>query len=41
MCCEFTEDGHDFAVAVDARVLTNDPHLNIRLAVARVGLIIA
>jgi DNA-binding transcriptional LysR family regulator len=35
---EFTEDGHDFSVAVDAVVLTNDPALNLRLAVAGVGL---
>ncbi len=35
---EFTEDGRDFAVAVSARVLTNDPVLNIRLALQGVGL---
>ncbi len=35
---EFTEDGHDFSVAFDARVLTNDSALNIRLAAAGVGL---
>lgn len=29
---EFTEDGRDFAVYVRARVLTNDPAMNIRLA---------
>lgn len=35
---EFTEDGRDFSVAVDARVLTNDPVANLRLALAGVGL---
>jgi DNA-binding transcriptional LysR family regulator len=35
---EFTEDGRDFAVNVDARVVTTDPHLNIRLAIAGIGL---
>jgi DNA-binding transcriptional LysR family regulator len=35
---EFTDDGRDFAVSVDARILTTDPELNIRLAVAGVGL---
>lgn len=35
---EFTEDGRDFSVNVDARVVTNDPALNIRLALAGVGL---
>jgi DNA-binding transcriptional LysR family regulator len=29
---EFTENGHDFAVAFEAPVLTNDPALNLRLA---------
>lgn len=38
---EFTEDGHDFAVSFDARVLTNDPALNLRLALAGVGLALA
>jgi DNA-binding transcriptional LysR family regulator len=38
---EFTEDGRDFAVAVDAPILTNDPELNVRLARAGAGLIIA
>lgn len=35
---EFTEDGRDFSVDVRARVLTNDPALNVRLARAGVGL---
>lgn len=34
---EFTENGRDFSVAVPARVLTNDPSLNVRLALAGVG----
>jgi DNA-binding transcriptional LysR family regulator len=38
---EFTEDGHDFSVAVPARVLTNHPALNLRLARAGVGLTLA
>jgi len=38
---EFTEDGKDFAVSIDARVLTTDPDLNIRLAIAGVGLTMA
>ncbi|NIP83949.1 MAG: LysR family transcriptional regulator [Gemmatimonadetes bacterium] len=37
---EFTEDGNDFTVSVDARVVTTDPELNLRLAVAGVGLTI-
>lgn len=37
---EFTEDGRDFAVSVDARVVTTDPDLNLRLAIAGVGLTI-
>jgi DNA-binding transcriptional LysR family regulator len=37
---EFTEDGRDFAVAVKARVVTNDLHLMLRLAVAGAGLMI-
>jgi len=37
---EFTEDGRDFAVSVDARVQTTDPDLNVRLAVAGIGLTI-
>lgn len=35
---EFSEDGHDFSVAVEARVLTNSPAINIRLAVEGIGL---
>ncbi|HET6231531.1 MAG TPA: LysR family transcriptional regulator [Longimicrobiaceae bacterium] len=35
---EFTEDGHDFSVAFDARVVTNDIALMVRLARAGVGL---
>jgi DNA-binding transcriptional LysR family regulator len=35
---EFTEDGEDLSVKIDARVLTTDPNLNIRLAMAGVGL---
>jgi DNA-binding transcriptional LysR family regulator len=35
---EFTDAGHDFSVAVDARVLTNDIPLIVRLARAGVGL---
>lgn len=38
---EFTEDGRDFAVDVRARVLTNDPGLNVRLAQAGAGLTLA
>ncbi len=38
---EFTENGHDFAVAFEARVLTNEPALNLRLALAGVGLALA
>lgn len=37
---EFTEDGGDFTVNVDARIVTTDPGLNLRLAVAGVGLAI-
>jgi DNA-binding transcriptional LysR family regulator len=37
---EFTENGRDFAVNVDARIVTTDPHLNIRLALAGIGLIV-
>ncbi len=37
---EFTEDGRDFTVNVDARILTSDPELNVRLAVAGIGLTI-
>jgi len=35
---EFTENGHDFTVAFDARVVTNDVPLMLRLARAGVGL---
>ena len=38
---EFTENGRDFAVDVGARVLTNDPALNVRLALEGVGLTLA
>ena len=34
---EFTQDGRDFSVDVRARVLTNDPALNVRLARAGAG----
>jgi DNA-binding transcriptional LysR family regulator len=37
---EFSEDGRDFAVNVESRVLTTDPDLNIRLAMAGIGLTI-
>lgn len=35
---EFTENGKDFSVSLDARVVTTDPALNLRLAVAGLGL---
>lgn len=38
---EFTENGRDFSVEVRARVLTNDPALNLRLARSGVGLSLA
>ena len=38
---EFTENKRDFSVDVRARVLTNDPALNIRLARAGAGLALA
>jgi DNA-binding transcriptional LysR family regulator len=38
---EFTENGRDFSVDVRARVLTNDPALNVRLARAGAGLTLA
>jgi DNA-binding transcriptional LysR family regulator len=40
---EFTDpaDGRDFSVAVPARVLTTDPALNVRLAIAGAGLTLA
>lgn len=37
---EFTEDRHDFSIAVDARVVTNDVPVMQRLALAGVGLAI-
>lgn len=37
---EFTEEGRDFAVAVNAQVLTNDVQLMLRLAISGVGLTI-
>jgi DNA-binding transcriptional LysR family regulator len=37
---EFTENGKDFTVNVDARVLTTDPDVLLRLAIAGVGLAI-
>lgn len=38
---EFTENGREFSVDVRARVLTNDPGLNVRLALAGSGLTLA
>ena len=38
---EFTENGRDFTVDVQADVLTNDPALNVRLAMAGAGLTLA
>ncbi|WP_257461662.1 LysR family transcriptional regulator [Archangium lipolyticum] len=38
---EFTENGRDFSVDVAARVLTNDPAFNLRLARAGTGLTLA
>jgi DNA-binding transcriptional LysR family regulator len=38
---EFTENGRDFSVDVGARVLTNDPAFNLRLARAGAGLTLA
>jgi DNA-binding transcriptional LysR family regulator len=38
---EFTENGRDFSVAVAARVITTNPALNLRLALAGVGLSLA
>ena len=38
---EFTENGREFSVDVRARVLTNDPALNVRLATAGAGLTLA
>jgi DNA-binding transcriptional LysR family regulator len=34
---EFTEKGRNFSVAVPARVVTTDPAINVRLALAEVG----
>lgn len=38
---EFTENGREFSVAVPARVLATDPVLNVRIALAGVGLTLA
>jgi DNA-binding transcriptional LysR family regulator len=38
---EFTENGRDFSVDVRARVLTNDPAMNVRIARAGAGLTLA
>lgn len=38
---EFTERGRDLVVDVPARVLTNDPGLNVRLAIAGAGITLA
>lgn len=38
---KFTENVRDFSVDARARVLTNDPALNIRLAIAGAGLTLA
>ena len=38
---EFTENGREFSVDVRARVLTNDPALNVRLARAGAGITVA
>ena len=38
---EFTEHGRDFSVAVPARVITTDPVLNARIALAGVRLTLA
>jgi len=38
---EFTENGRDFSVAVPARVITTDPSINIRLALAGAGVTMA
>ena len=38
---EFTEDGRDFSVAVQTRVLCNDGAVNLRFARAGLGLAIA
>jgi DNA-binding transcriptional LysR family regulator len=38
---EFTENGRDFSVDVRARVLTNDPALNVSLAIGGAGVTMA
>lgn len=38
---EFREDGRDFSVEVSARVLTNDPSINLKLAREGMGLALA
>jgi len=38
---EFNENGRNFSVAVPARVLTTDPTINIRLAIAGIGVTMA
>jgi DNA-binding transcriptional LysR family regulator len=38
---EFTENGRDFSVDVRARALTNQPELNLRMAIAGAGLTLA
>jgi DNA-binding transcriptional LysR family regulator len=38
---EFTENGREFAVAVPTRVITTDPSINIRLALAGAGVTMA
>lgn len=35
---EFTEDGRDFSVSVESRIITTDPALNLRLCLAGAGL---
>lgn len=35
---EFAEDGRDFSVSVDSRIVTTDPRLNLQLCLAGVGL---
>jgi DNA-binding transcriptional LysR family regulator len=35
---EFSENGHAFSVAVEARVLANQPAINVRLACEGIGL---
>jgi DNA-binding transcriptional LysR family regulator len=38
---EFTDNGHDFSVAVRARVLSTDAGLNRRLVIAGLGITLA